>query len=457
MPKACSGLTNEKVYVIFLGKNGNTINQEPPSTKEASYGPILFSRSLNSGLTWDPPVLIPLIDASNYQGFSGGAYSIMARGDTVAISYGNTFTDIGLLKSTDAGQTWTKTIVQLHPHPRYNINADSISDFNQDGIADTILSNSGDSKVLIDNEGMCHVWFSAFSYVNDTTGDSLYTGFYTTDNLYYWNETMPQNNGYVAIAATQDFNGNGVINYPPNPTTSCDSLFPFGFYGGGLTEKPSAGIDASGRIYLAYQALNEEADITNFNALHKHIFMMTLDKTGGVYQSGNWTYPYSIVPGMAVGGYGEFQEAVFASVTPIVAGSKVNVLYQRDDAPGHSFDTCFNQHNLGNSSDIVIASIDAIVVSTKSIAGNEISINNIFPNPSESVTSISIGLKKSDELSIDIFDITGRIVMHESVGKVGPATMDIPFNVSGLVPGIYTCTISSGGERSARKLLISRQ
>lgn len=51
---------------------------------------------------------IPGTDSTEYMGFGGDEYSIDARGNTVAIALGSTITDLMLLKSTDAGLTWTK-------------------------------------------------------------------------------------------------------------------------------------------------------------------------------------------------------------------------------------------------------------------------------------------------------------------------------------------------------------
>jgi hypothetical protein len=343
-PKACSGITNENVYVIFLdARNGNS-------------GHLYFASSTDGGGTWSAAVMLPDIDSTYYRGFGGDSYSIDAKGDTVAISYGDIFTDVGLLKSTDAGQTWTKSIIQLHPQPFYT--EDSLTDINHDGIVDTINSNGGDSKVLIDNNGMCHVWFSAFSYFNSVAGDGFYNPMYGTDNLYYWNETMSQNNGYVAIASAQDFNGNGFLDLPVDTSTNCVTELPWGQYGGGITQMPSAGIDSLGRIYLSYQTIDELADTTFYHEAHRHIYMMTLPAP---YNPADWTTPYDIVPSYAAGGNGEDEEAVFACTAKNVTGGFAYVLYQRDGAPGHGLaatGTCDNDHNLGNISDIVLARQD---------------------------------------------------------------------------------------------------
>ena len=113
-PKACGAGTsgsNNNVYVIFQGSGTAT------SKVAGQSGPLYFSKSTDGGQTWTPRWIIPATDSSHYAGFGGDAYSIDAKGDTVAIVISETYTDLFLLKSTDAGATWTKTIIQKAPIP----------------------------------------------------------------------------------------------------------------------------------------------------------------------------------------------------------------------------------------------------------------------------------------------------------------------------------------------------
>ena len=75
-----------------------------------------------------------------------------------------------------------------------------------------------------------------------------------TDGLYYWNETMATDS-FQLIAETQDYNGNGIIDFPAD--TTCAR--PYGRYGWSATSRPSVGIDASGTMYVTYMALIESA------------------------------------------------------------------------------------------------------------------------------------------------------------------------------------------------------
>ena len=261
-------------------------------------------------------------------GFKGDNYSIDARDSTVVIGFGNLYDDLGILKSTDYGVTWTKTIIQQNIFP----------------LPDTIYSNGGDINVLIDNAGMVHAWFSSLVYINDSMNGPIRQDY--SDGLEYWNESMGSNN-YVEIAATQDFNGNGIIDFPHTIPASCTQRIPCGDFGAGLTIQPSAGIDASGIIYLSYSAIDEMTDTINYPELRRHVYMMKLTPP---YNPSDWTYPEDIIPNISSGGNGFQQEGVFACTGKRVDNNNVYVLYQRDDMAGYRLagaGTCDAYYNQG--------------------------------------------------------------------------------------------------------------
>jgi hypothetical protein len=461
-PKACaagSSGSNNNVYVIFQGSGAGATT---PHIVGGQNGPIFFSRSTDGGLTWEPKIIIDLIDSTHYSGFGGDSYAIDARGDVVAISYGDTYTDIGLLKSTDGGVTWTKKIIQKHPIPFYadcNCGTFYIPDAT-DTIVDTVYTSNGDSRVLIDNNDMCHVWFSEFNYHDADSTDEFYNPHDGTDGIAYWNENMPEDTGgprgYVTIASAQDFNGNGEIDAPVDTFTNCTIRNPWGVYGGGLSIMPSAGIDASGKIYLTYHSITEfpNADTTFFHALHFHVYMMTL---AWPYTPTTWTYPYDIIPSTLEGGSGETQEGAFACTGRRVDNDFAYVLYQRDDAPGHALaadGTCDKLKNFGNSSDIILARMDVTTVGVQSNNSNDLFVSQNYPNPSTGTTYISLGLKKSTKVTVEVHDLVGKVVYKESKGQMTSGNHSLQLNTANWETGVYTYTVTAGGERMTRQMIV---
>jgi hypothetical protein len=464
-PKACaagSSGSNNNVYVVFQGSGAPSNTASPAYIVEGQQGPIYFARSTDGGLTWEPKRVIDLIDSNYYAGFGGDCYSIDAKGDTVAITFGDTYTDVGLLKSTDGGVTWTKKIIQKHPIPFYltcNCGTYYIPNA-MDTTVDTVYSNGGDSKVLIDNAGLCHVWFSEFNYHDADSTDNLYNPHDGTDGIDYWNENMPEDVGgtrsYVTIASAQDFNSNDQIDAPVDTFTNCSNRNPWGDYGGGISQMPSAGIDANGRIYLTYQTVVEApaGDTTFFHALHRHPFMMTLNPP---YDPATWSYPYDIIPSSAQGGSGETQEGVFACTGRRVDNDFAYVLYQRDDAPGHALaadGTCDKLKNASNSSDMILARMDVSTVNIQTANQNDLFVSQNYPNPSTGLTVINLGLKKSSKVNIEVNDMIGKVVYKDSKGLMSSGNHTIELNTSGWETGVYTYTVSAEGMKITRQMIV---
>ncbi len=451
-PKATSA--GDNVYVVFQGQGASGSTTVTPAPVLGQSGPIFYSQSTDGGVTFSPKWVNPLIDSTQYKGFGGDSYCIDAKDSIVVLGFGDTYTDVGFLKSTDYGQTWTKTIIQTHPIPFYT--DDSLTDENHDGTIDTLFTNGGDIKVLIDNNGLVHAWFSALRYYNDSASDGFYNPMWGTDGLEYWNENMPSN-GYVEITASQDYNGNNILDVPSDTfpgNSPCDVILPWGEYSGGITIMPSAGIDASGKIYMTYATINESADTTDFHEAHRHIYMMTLAPP---YDPATWTYPYNIIPSQADGGLGEYQEGSFACTGRLVDNTYAYVLYQRDDAPGHGLaraTSCDLHFNLGNSSDILLTKVETAVVGVKNAPQNDLFVSQNYPNPSVGMTHINIGLKKSADIRFEVYDIIGKVVYSETRKQSVAGNHTINLNTASFEPGIYTYSVIAGGQKSTRQMIV---
>ena len=441
-PKTIAG-GNDMVYAIFQGIGSTTV------PVFGQLGPMFFSRSTDAGATWSAKDTIPGTGIGEYLGFGGDDYSIDAKGDVVAIVLGNQLTDLMLLKSIDAGLTWTKTIIYKHPIQFFDINGVTPSDSDLDGITDTLMGNSGDAAVAIDENDSCHVFFTDFRWYYDAATAGSYNYFPSTDGLEYWNERMGQN-GYVFISSAQDFNGNGTLDVPLDETCELVGLR-WGNYRGGLTNMPSAAVAPNGIIYLTYQTIDEMADTTQYHQAHRHVYMTTSSDKGET-----WTYPYDIVPSIAEGGDGENQEAVFASVAKTV-DNYVYVLYQRDGAPGHALataGTCDDNNNSGNASDIVFARIDAATVNTNSINSNGLFVSQSYPNPTTGFAYINISTKTTADMSVTVTDMLGKVVYSEVKANVAAGVTTLSLNTANWNSGLYTYTIISGSQKASHQMIV---
>ena len=81
-------------------------------------GALLYSRSTDGGETWDiHNQILPGMDSSAYSGFYHDGYAFAEPKDNiVAFVVGSFQSDLFLMKSTDYGQTFEKTIIWDNPY-----------------------------------------------------------------------------------------------------------------------------------------------------------------------------------------------------------------------------------------------------------------------------------------------------------------------------------------------------
>ena len=132
---AVGGPDGKTVHVIGLTEpEGGTFTGTPFN---GINGALLYNRSTDGGQSFDQTMIqLPGVDSSIFDGFSGDAYAIDARGNTVAFVSGETNTRVMLWKSEDNGVTWDSTTILSFPYEPWN---DQITDLDGDGDVDSIL------------------------------------------------------------------------------------------------------------------------------------------------------------------------------------------------------------------------------------------------------------------------------------------------------------------------------
>lgn len=373
---AVGGANNESLHMIAVTAS-TTFGGTPFNGLD---GALVYYRSQDEGATWDiQDMQLPGLDTSVYYGgtgHSGDCYAIAAQGDIIAIAYFAGFSDAVLIKSTDNGDTWTKTIFSNFPVDAYV--PDSGLDMDADGAADTVYTTDGSGALLLDNNGIAHVFFGNMRVVDADLTDGFTSYYPGTNGLMYWNENMGEDTSgtwvtpslwdhgpAITIAASEDTDGDNELN-----------ILDWGSYGGGLTSMPNAGIDANGVIFVSYSTVMENIDNGTQNFRHIHIVKST---DGGA----TWSSSADVTPH---DGFGGIFECVFGSMNPQV-DDKIRIVYQKDDEPGT---TLGQDEDLVNYNDIVYLEIDT--------AG-------LFDNTSTSIIEAEDMNKTKDNR---IFDVLGR-------------------------------------------------
>jgi hypothetical protein len=98
----------------------------------------------------------------------------------------------------------------------------------------------------------------------------------------------------------------------------------------------------------------------------------------------------------------------------------------------------------------------AVAKSFKTTATNDLSeheaFQNLYPNPTNDKTYISLNLKESAEVAIEVTDINGRVVASRKFGNVQGDNL-FPYDSSDLTAGVYFVRIHIGKEIVTKKLI----
>ena len=268
---------------------------------------------------------------------------------------------------------------------------------------------------------------------------------------------------YVSIASSIDYNGNNKLDIPSKPLNNCIiDEDRWGVYGyNNITQMPSAGIDANGTIYLTYQSIAEvpQADTGFYHIAHRHVYIKSLAPVNGVYDPSKWSIPYDIIPTVAQGGDGFNQEGVFACTARRVDDNYAYVLYQRDNAPGHSLGQsatdCANVNNSFVLSDFVLTRVDkSEIVGVKNINSNFAYVSQNYPNPATGMTYVNLGLTKAAKVNVEVYDMVGKLVYSESKGMLATGGHSININTTNWGAGVYTYSIIAGGEKTSHRMIV---
>ena len=94
------------------------------------------------------------------------------------------------------------------------------------------------------------------------------------------------------------------------------------------------------------------------------------------------------------------------------------------------------------------------VVNVEEVEGANFTLMQNRPNPTDVMTTISYELNQTDNVSLEVRDITGKLVYTEAFGQQPTGTNNIDLNVDGYEAGIYTYTLVVGGERLTNRMIV---
>ncbi|MDA0974188.1 MAG: T9SS type A sorting domain-containing protein, partial [Bacteroidetes bacterium] len=400
--------------------NGGTIQLEQD-------GAFLYWRSQDQGETWDiQDFQIEGVGSDFFTSFTGDAYTIISDGDEIAIACFGDFADTFVLRSSDNGDTWTKTVIYDFPVDLYD--ESEIIDLDEDGFADTLESSDGAGALLFDSNGQLHAVFGNMRYLDEDLGDGTFSYFPATSGMYYWNESMGANSAGITFDL-YDVDGDGFVF---GPATN------FPAYQFSLNGMPSMAKDDNGNIYLVYSAMVDNVFEDGTGVNYRHIYV-TSSPDGGE----TWMGPYDVSPEDPEEETDQI-ECVYPYVYPEVIDGSLAILYHRDYGTG-----------LVVRSDETIDSDNSVIyleVTVDEVLGIEESQVDspftLFPNPNSTGNMTIVGVDGNYQFYVT--DILGKRVSEGRV-QSGQNTLDI----NGLSEGIYQMIFIDGERFFVEKFMVN--
>ena len=432
---ATGGVDNTVIHQIPITRpvgNGGTIY-------EGIDGAILYSRSSDGGATWDiENELLDGLTSDDFAAISGDTYEIQARGDVVAFTVGDAWTDFVLMKSTNGGDDWEKTVIWENPYPLWT-----------SGVTDTFYCADGAKHLAIDMNGKVHVAFGINRALSDD--GTAQSWFPLVDGLGYWNEDRPTFSNdvdalnpyddapytelvedYSLVGWAQDINGNG----------EWDILGEVGLYYVGTSSQPTIMIDDNNQIFIIWAGITE----TFNNGLQDYRHLWGRSSPNG----GDWWGGFVDLTGDLVH---IFDECVFPNVSQN-SDDYLYLNYQLDNEPGLSVRGDEDPPGENKIQFMKVSKEEFSVGIEDKPAIRDIDVAQNQPNPFNGTSTVYVNLNKESNLSLDVTNMMGQVVYSINAGQTSAGLNKLEIDGSQLSSGVYFYTVTAGKSVVTKKMIV---
>lgn len=118
----------------------------------------------------------------------------------------------------------------------------------------------------------------------------------------------------------------------------------------------------------------------------------------------------------------------------------------------------FNQNNsaAGNATALQSAIDSALVTSINEAAGS-LQDFTIAPNPVDEGTTVKLNMNRSAEITIDVYNQSGQVVLNVFGGAIAPGESSVVINTAELAEGIYFVQIGEAEKCSVQKMVVTHK
>jgi len=426
--------TIQSLYITWPVANTGTIY-------EGLDGALLYSRSSDGGVTWDPEhEILDGLTSDEYVGFSADEYEWASQGDNIAFLVGESWIDFILMKSTDNGDTWTKTVIWENPYPFFDPAAPTVTD--------TFYCVDGDHHLAFDSQGKVHVVFGIDRAYSDGAGTFYFP---LVDGVGYWNEDMPTFSndlnalnpyGEAGTELVEDYN---LVGWSPdiNNNGTWDILGEPGTYYVGASSMPQIVIDNMDNIYIVYASITESYD----NGLqdYRHLWAR------GSWGEGSWGQFVDLTGSLIH----IFDECVFPSIAS-KTDDNFYLIYESDNEPGlaeRGDEDPYGDNNI-NFMSVPLSDIIAVGIDENQSPVKEGSVSQNMPNPFHGKSWVSIELIKSCQVNLEVTNLTGQVVYKTEPQDFSAGSHRLEIDAQDFTPGVYFYTVNAGDAKITKKMIV---
>lgn len=440
-----------------------------------------FNASSNT-IDWEQPRIVGNVTSAEVKSFSGDAYAIAAKGNTVAIVNAPTFSDVFLWKSTDGGVNFTKTIIFEHPYSAYDPNSTIV--------ADTPYVSDGSCAVAVDDNGMAHVAFglTRFNHSEENIASGNYSYYPGVVGMLYWNESMQpitNTNAYtlepenIEAAGYKVFYRSDLNNDGGAYWSGGDVDLPG--YGTGAVSMPQI-VAANGKVYMIYAAILDWPfmDVNNGTAAYyRGVFASQSADNGNTWgdvswlsynkdcyylTDWSWVSDTNDVLENAMNALYVEGESVFPAVTPQIVNGQVYITWQQDFFAGtyvkdggtfaesyiHCLKLDVDDIGVYNNTNEVW---QGIWIDSTGLSNNVISGMKMYPNPATDQVNITFSSEESANAVLSVMNLMGQTVYTENVDiHEGYNMVTVPVN--NFRSGVYMVNLKTNKGTSTQKLIV---
>ena len=438
-----------------------------------------YNASSNT-IAWEQPRIVGNVTSAEVKTFSGDAYAIAAKGNTVAILNAPSFSDVFLWKSTDGGVNFTKTIVFEHPVPAYDPNSTIVTD--------TPYVADGSCAVALDDNGVAHVAFGITRFNHDESNIAAgnYSYYPGVVGMLYWNETMQpiiNTNAYtlepsnIEAAGYKVFYRSDLNNDGGAYWSSGDLDLPG--YGVGAVSMPQL-VASNGKVYVIYTTILDFPFMDlNTNAYFRGVFgaksmdngnnwgdasWLSYNKDCYYLNDWSWVSDTDSVLIHAMDNLYVEGESVFPAAAPQIVNGQILLNWQQDFFAG----TYTKDGGTFAESFIHVLKMDAdsiglynnvnevwqgIWIDHTGISNEILSGMKMYPNPASNLVNITFSSEESANAVVSVMNLMGQIVYNENVDiQEGYNMVTVPVN--NFRSGVYMVNIKTNKGTTTQKLIV---